>query len=62
MTAPRKRTLLVRARHLRSRCGHEMASHLVDHVIPRAKGGEGDPDNGQVLCRDCNLKKSDKAP
>ncbi len=34
----------------------------VDHVIPRAKGGEGDPDNGQVLCRDCNIKKSDKAP
>jgi len=34
----------------------------VDHVIPRAKGGEGEPDNGQILCRDCNIKKSDKAP
>lgn len=34
----------------------------VDHVIPRAKGGDGGPDNGQVLCRDCNIKKSDKAP
>jgi 5-methylcytosine-specific restriction endonuclease McrA len=34
----------------------------VDHVIPRAKGGDGEPDNGQVLCRDCNIKKSDKAP
>jgi hypothetical protein len=34
----------------------------VDHVVPRAKGGEGEPDNGQVLCRDCNIKKSDKAP
>lgn len=33
----------------------------VDHVIPRAKGGDGEPDNGQVLCRDCNIKKSDKA-
>jgi len=32
----------------------------VDHVVPRAKGGTGDPDNGQVLCRDCNIKKSDK--
>ncbi|WP_329728171.1 HNH endonuclease [Archangium sp.] len=32
----------------------------VEHVIPRAKGGEGEPDNGQVLCRDCNIKKSDK--
>jgi len=32
----------------------------VDHVVPKAKGGTGDPDNGQVLCRDCNIKKSDK--
>ncbi len=34
----------------------------VDHVIPKAKGGPGEPDNGQVLCRECNLVKSDKAP
>ncbi|WP_375771808.1 HNH endonuclease [Archangium gephyra] len=32
----------------------------VDHIIPKAKGGKGDPSNGQVLCRDCNIKKSDK--
>lgn len=32
----------------------------VDHVIPRVEGGKGEPDNGQVLCRDCNLKKGDK--
>ncbi len=31
-----------------------------DHRIPRAKGGPADLDNGQILCRDCNLKKSDK--
>jgi 5-methylcytosine-specific restriction endonuclease McrA len=34
----------------------------VDHVIPRSKGGDGEPDNGQVLCRECNIKKSDKDP
>jgi hypothetical protein len=34
----------------------------VDHVVPKAKGGKGEPDNGQVLCRDCNLKKGDKDP
>jgi hypothetical protein len=34
----------------------------VDHIVPKAKGGKGEPDNGQVLCRDCNLKKADKDP
>ena len=34
----------------------------VDHVVPKAKGGKGEPENGQVLCRDCNLKKGDKDP
>ncbi len=32
----------------------------VDHVIPKAKGGDGAPSNGQVLCRECNNEKSDK--
>lgn len=32
----------------------------VDHIIPSSKGGDGAPPNGQVLCRDCNLRKSDK--
>ncbi|WP_170229725.1 HNH endonuclease [Polyangium fumosum] len=30
-----------------------------DHKIPRSKGGDGDPSNGQILCRDCNLEKRD---
>ncbi|HYO58479.1 HNH endonuclease signature motif containing protein [Archangium sp.] len=34
----------------------------VDHKIPSAKGGPSEVDNAQVLCRDCNLKKSDKNP
>ena len=34
----------------------------VDHIIPKVKGGPGEPDNGQVLCRECNLEKSDNAP
>lgn len=34
----------------------------VDHVNPKSKGGSGTADNGQVLCRDCNNKKSDKVP
>jgi RHS repeat-associated protein len=31
-----------------------------DHIIPRSKGGDGDPCNGQILCRKHNLEKSNK--
>jgi RHS repeat-associated protein len=30
----------------------------IDHVEAKSKGGSGTPNNGQVLCRDCNIKKS----
>jgi RHS repeat-associated protein len=30
----------------------------VDHKKAKSKGGSGTPDNGQVLCRECNIKKS----
>ena len=33
-----------------------------DHIIPKSKGGDGDPPNGQVLCRGCNLEKSNTTP
>jgi RHS repeat-associated protein len=31
-----------------------------DHIIPKVKRGNGDPSNGQLLCRTCNREKSDK--
>jgi len=34
----------------------------VDHIDPKANGGSGTPNNGQVLCRDCNLEKGAKPP
>lgn len=37
------------------RCGQE-GSH-VDHVVPRALGGDDSLNNLQLLCRNCNLKK-----
>ncbi|NVJ07028.1 HNH endonuclease [Myxococcus sp. AM001] len=32
----------------------------VDHKRARSKGGAGDVENGQVLCRKCNLKKGNR--
>lgn len=32
----------------------------IDHIISRKNGGTHDLENLQVLCRDCNLRKSSK--
>jgi hypothetical protein len=41
------------------RCGSTEKLHF-DHVIPVVKGGGNSPGNIQILCEQCNLKKSDK--
>jgi hypothetical protein len=41
------------------RCGSTEKLHF-DHVIPVIKGGGSSPENIQILCEQCNLKKSDK--
>jgi hypothetical protein len=47
--------------------GRQFAHDAVGNQIERpnetityTKGGDGDPSNGDVLCRDCNLEKGDQ--
>lgn len=44
-------------------CGLESEVRIpfqVDHIIPMNKGGKTVPENLQILCRQCNARKSDK--
>lgn len=38
------------------------SSYHVDHIVPIAKGGKHVPDNLQILCPPCNLRKSSIMP
>lgn len=40
-------------------CGSTRSLHQ-DHIWPRSRGGTDDIGNLQVLCRNCNLSKSDR--
>ena len=42
-------------------CGerYELSQMHADHIVPWSKGGTTTADNCQMLCRDCNLRKSD---
>lgn len=40
-------------------CGSSDGIHF-DHIIPVAKGGDNTEQNIQLLCKECNLHKSDK--
>jgi 5-methylcytosine-specific restriction endonuclease McrA len=34
----------------------------LEHVIPRAQGGQGAWENLVAACRDCNARKADRTP
>ena len=55
--------LLALQRHRCANCGACLkASYHIDHKQPVAKGGTNHPDNIELLCPPCNLRKSDKLP
>lgn len=37
-------------------------NYHVDHILPISKGGGNGPENLQILCPTCNMKKSNKMP
>jgi 5-methylcytosine-specific restriction endonuclease McrA len=43
------------------KCGKhfELSGMEADHITPWNKGGKTNPDNCQMLCLDCNRRKSD---
>jgi HNH endonuclease len=41
-------------------CGYAGPYIEYDHIIPRSKGGQNRVENIQLLCRQCNLKKSNR--
>ena len=44
------------------KCGKHFAFEEMqgDHITPWSQGGKTIPENCQMLCKDCNRKKSDK--
>jgi predicted restriction endonuclease len=61
-TSSQKRSLYERQKGICLTCREhfEIEQMEADHITPWAQGGKTELDNGQMLCRDCNRRKSDK--
>ncbi|WP_270834519.1 HNH endonuclease family protein [Aeromonas sp. QDB07] len=61
-TDSQKRTLYERQKGICPGCSDhfELSKMEADHITPWSQGGKTDLNNGQMLCRDCNRRKSDK--
>ena len=57
-----KREAYERQQGICSNCGQhfEINEMEADHITPWSQGGTTTPENCQMLCRDCNRRKSDK--
>lgn len=62
MTEKLRRTIILRDNKTCQLCGKKCKENEIeiDHIIPVSKGGKTCEDNLQVLCRDCNRRKSNK--
>jgi 5-methylcytosine-specific restriction endonuclease McrA len=55
--------ILKKQNHQCQSCGATIKDGVkleVDHIIPVSRGGTNDPNNLQVLCKTCNIGKSNK--
>ena len=56
-----KEKVYAKQHHICPACGcifHDIKDMEADHIVPWSKGGFTDEDNCQMLCADCNNKKS----
>lgn len=63
MTPKLRTKIKIRDNYTCKCCGRHMPDGFgvhIDHIIPISKGGLSVEENLQVLCIDCNLKKSNK--
>ena len=63
MTEKLKRQIKERDNYTCQMCGKYMPDEVglhVDHIVPVSRGGKSVPNNLQVLCDKCNLKKGTK--
>jgi len=60
-TENQKRTAYEKQKGICRKCGKhfELKKMEADHITPWSKGGRTSPDNCQLLCQECNRRKSD---
>ena len=61
-TASQKRTMYTRQKGICPICKkhYEITEMEADHITPWSQGGHTDLSNGQMLCKECNRRKSDR--